>query len=93
MPGAERKREILDAALIEFLAHGFTKTTVEGIAIRAGMSKSGVYAHFGSKDQVFEELLMAALPTTEDSFSVFLSEANGSIQEIAEAYIDQGNRI
>lgn len=89
LPGAERKREILDAALIEFLAHGFTKTTVEGIAIRAGMSKSGVYAHFGSKDQVFEELLMAALPTTEDSFSVFLSEANGSIQEIAEAYIDK----
>ncbi|WP_192840742.1 TetR/AcrR family transcriptional regulator [Stenotrophomonas maltophilia] len=89
LPGAERKREILDAALIEFLAHGFTKTTVEGIAIRAGMSKSGVYAHFGSKNQVFEELLMAALPTTEDSFSVFLSEANGSIQEIAEAYIDK----
>lgn len=89
LPGQERKREILDAALIEFLANGFTGTTVEGIATRAGMSKSGVYAHFESKDGIFSELLVKALPTAEDAFSVLLSKENASISDVAGEYIDK----
>ena len=52
----ERRRlRILDAAEELFAAHGFTKTTVDEIAQRAGVSKGLVYVHYDSK----EELLRA----------------------------------
>ncbi len=52
-----RATRLLDAALVEFSANGYTAATVEAIARRAGLSKSGFYAHFPSKEAVFEALL------------------------------------
>lgn len=52
-----RKQKILEAALLEFSDHGFGAATVERIAGNAGLSKAGLYAHFKSKDEIFEALL------------------------------------
>lgn len=41
---------IRDAAIAEFAAHGFAKSTVRGIAAAAGVSPGLVIHHFGSKD-------------------------------------------
>lgn len=49
--------QILDAALQEFSRHGFTATRMDDIARRCGLSKGGLYAHFKSKDAVFEALV------------------------------------
>lgn len=46
----ETAARIRDAAITEFAAHGFTKTTVRGIAEAAGVSPGLVIHHFGSKD-------------------------------------------
>lgn len=48
---------MLDAALAEFSSHGFTAATIESIVARAGLSKSGFYAHFRSKESIFQSLL------------------------------------
>ncbi|MDR0225976.1 MAG: TetR/AcrR family transcriptional regulator [Burkholderiaceae bacterium] len=89
LPSAERKREILDAALREFMNDGFAASTVERIAARAGLSKSGIYAHYDSKEQIFEELLDTALLSSQDSFGLLLSGQAGSLTDIVDAYIDQ----
>lgn len=89
LPSTERKREILAAALREFMNDGYAATTVERIAARAGLSKSGIYAHYDSKEQIFEELLSTALLSSEDSFGALLSGHPGSLTEIVDAYIDQ----
>jgi AcrR family transcriptional regulator len=52
-----RRKQILDAALVEFSAMGFAATSISAIARRVGISKANVYAHFSSKDQIFETLL------------------------------------
>jgi AcrR family transcriptional regulator len=54
---AQRCELILDAALVEFSAHGYAAARIEDIARRAGLSKAGVYAHYASKDAIFEALL------------------------------------
>ena len=54
-----RRKQILDAALIEFSALGFTATSISKIAERVGISKANVYAHFSSKDEIFETLLQS----------------------------------
>jgi AcrR family transcriptional regulator len=59
---AERTRQrILDAAAQCFAASGFSRTTVESIAVRAGVSKALVYHHFRAKEAIFEELLERTL--------------------------------
>ncbi|SDS02483.1 regulatory protein, tetR family [Brevibacterium siliguriense] len=46
----ETAEKILSAAVAEFAHHGFTKTTVRGIAAAAEVSPGLVIHHFGSKD-------------------------------------------
>ncbi|MGJ5725782.1 TetR/AcrR family transcriptional regulator [Brevibacterium sp. H602] len=46
----ETAQRILSAAVAEFARHGFTKTTVRGIAAAAQVSPGLVIHHFGSKD-------------------------------------------
>lgn len=57
LPAEARRARLLDAALAEFSSHGFTAATIESIAARAGLSKSGFYAHFRSKESIFQSLL------------------------------------
>ena len=53
----ERVPLILDAAMHEFARRGFAGTRMDDIAARCGLSKGGLYAHFKSKDAIFEALL------------------------------------
>jgi AcrR family transcriptional regulator len=57
-PGPSTTRsDILAAARASFAAHGYDKTSVRGIAARAGVDPALVHRFFGSKDRV----LVAAL--------------------------------
>lgn len=90
LPSAERKREILQAAFEEFSQHGFLGTSLERIASRAGISKSGIYAHYSSKDDIFEDMLhVALLPPDGNSFELpDISDAN-SLSCIVDEYLNQ----
>ncbi len=54
---AERRREILEAALEIFGAKGYNKGPLAEIAERVGMTHAGVLHHFGSKDELLLEVL------------------------------------
>src|SRR4051794_15223086 len=58
---AERRQAIIDAALDEFVARGFTATRLDDIAKRAGVGKGTIYLHFKDKESMFEELIRTAL--------------------------------
>ena len=73
-----RVGQILDAALQEFSAAGYTGARMDDIALRAGLSKGGLYAHFASKEEVFEALLARYLcPPRLDARALELVEAVG----------------
>ncbi|MCP1326360.1 TetR/AcrR family transcriptional regulator [Halomonas sp. 707D4] len=57
LPPDVRRQYLLDAALDEFARLGFEGARVEAIALAAGLSKAGFYAHFDSKEALFEALL------------------------------------
>jgi TetR/AcrR family transcriptional regulator of autoinduction and epiphytic fitness len=62
----DRKRQaILDAALVEFDANGFTATSMDRIAATANVSKRTVYNHFESKEVLFEAIRQSALQAIE----------------------------
>src|SRR2546421_12720937 len=56
--GPERRRPlVLDAALREFVAHGYRGTSMEAIAEAAKVSKPVVYECYPSKEKLFRALL------------------------------------
>lgn len=58
---AERTRAaLLDAATAEFSTKGLDGATIEAIADRAGTSKQLVYHYFGSKDDLYREVIEKA---------------------------------
>jgi AcrR family transcriptional regulator len=58
---AERREAIIEAALDEFIARGFTATRLDDVAKRAGVAKGTIYLHFKDKESMFEELIRTAL--------------------------------
>ena len=57
---SDRKhRVMLDAARSLFLKQGYDGTSMEEIALRAGVSKQTVYKHFADKKRLFEEIVLA----------------------------------
>jgi AcrR family transcriptional regulator len=68
--GEHTRAAILDAALVQASEAGFESLTIGALAERAGLSKSGLYAHFGSR----KELQVAAIEAAAARFTetVFL---------------------
>ena len=55
--GEKRRREIAAVAELVFFENGFSDTTMQMIAARAGASKETLYRHFGSKEGLFAEIV------------------------------------
>lgn len=53
LPRSVRERQILDAAVEVFAAHGFHTASMDEISEVAGISKPMIYAYLGSKDELF----------------------------------------
>lgn len=64
---ARKRADILGAAEDLFLAHGYLGTNVDEIAAQARVSKPTVYAHFGSKEALFVEIVSAMTGAASDS--------------------------
>lgn len=57
--GEKRREEIAAVAERVFLDLGYTETTMQIVASRAGASKETLYRHFGSKEGLFSEVVRA----------------------------------
>jgi AcrR family transcriptional regulator len=84
-----KKRQLLDAALREFAAHGIAGARVDQIARAAGVSAGLVYTYFGSKDELFDAVFdsivegtLSSTPITTDD----LAEYAGKLFDRYEAH-------
>jgi AcrR family transcriptional regulator len=56
-PGSPQREAILKAATATFLRYGFKKTSMDDVALAAGVSRQGLYLYFDTKDLLFREAL------------------------------------
>ena len=63
---AATRARILSAALAEFTAKGLAGARVDEIAERGGINKRMIYAHFGSKDELWLTILEEAYTAKRD---------------------------
>ncbi|MDX2262338.1 MAG: TetR/AcrR family transcriptional regulator [Gemmatimonadales bacterium] len=75
---AERPAELLDAALGEFYARGFSATKIDDIARRAGVTVGTVYRYFPSKEALFHAVVERQLDSSW-SRGRDIAEAYGSM--------------
>ena len=85
MRAAERRQAIVDAALDEFIARGFTATRLDDVAKRAGVAKGTIYLHFKDKEALFEELIRTAIVPVVDRITT-PPPLNGSVRDALEGF-------
>lgn len=77
----DKPTTILRAAATLFLRDGYSNTSVDAVTAEAGVSKATVYAHFPSKEALFEALVKGG---TAASFSQFPPLARGGGDPVEE---------
>lgn len=55
----QRRGQILEVARAEFLVNGFSGARIQSVADAAGVNSALLYKHFQSKEELFEEAIMA----------------------------------
>ncbi len=61
MEKSNTKQEILDTALELFSTRGYEATSISQIADAVGIRKASMYSHFGSKQEILDELVRDVL--------------------------------
>ncbi len=79
--GERRRREIAAVAEQVFFEAGFTDATMQSIAVRAGASKETLYRHFGSKEELFAEIVETRARAFIDDLDEAFSQP-GSVAQI-----------
>ena len=80
---ARTRQRILDAAGQCFATNGFAKTTVEEIALRAGVSKALVYHRFRSKEEILEAVLERTLDEWQAASPWRIAEGDSVVDALA----------
>ncbi|MFI0404259.1 TetR/AcrR family transcriptional regulator [Actinomadura sp. 3N508] len=66
----ERRRELLDTAMREFVRHGFGGASLNRIIRSCGMSKSSFYHYYASKEALFDAVVTAVADGLRDSVKI-----------------------
>jgi AcrR family transcriptional regulator len=72
---AATRQRILEAAIAEFAAKGLAGARVDEIALRAGANKRMLYAHFGSKEELWLLVLEGAYAAKREEERALAVEA------------------
>ena len=81
------RRAILDAAESLFLTHGVAETPTSRIARRAGVTKSLIHHHFGSKQALWAEVKTRRLGAYHDAQRHMLDRGPGDIALLRDSIV------
>ncbi len=79
--GAARRAAILEAATGVFLRYGFKKTSMDDLARAAGLSRQGLYLHFGTKEALFKASVLQLIEAIRAAGRAALAREDVSIEE------------
>lgn len=57
LPRAQRRAQLLETAVRQFTRSGYHRTSMDSIASAAGVTKPVLYQHFGSKEDLYLEVV------------------------------------
>ena len=81
----QRQAEILDAANRVFSKHGFAKTTVDQVAVEAGLGKGTIYQYFKSKKELFLAVGRNGMDKLKDTMIEEIEQEEDPVDRIEKA--------
>lgn len=82
LPAAERRRQLLTAAVGVFADRGYNGASMNGVAEAAGVTKPVLYQHFASKKALYGELVEDLGRHLERAIVAAVDEAGGPRQQV-----------
>jgi AcrR family transcriptional regulator len=82
LPGPERRRQLIDTAVVVFAQNGFHATSMNDIAEAAGVTKPVLYQHFASKRDLYLQLLGEVGTELRETIAKATVNASGPRQQI-----------
>jgi len=95
LPGVERRRSILDAALLVLSREGYAGMTTSRIARRVGVAEPILYRHFSSKRAILRALLDEVIARMMAAFREVVEQETdpaAALRRICRAYPDLARR-
>src|ERR1700712_3210621 len=87
LPAAERREQLLTVAVDVFAHNGFHNTSMNDVAVAAGVTKPVLYQHFASKRALYLELLAEIGAELRDPIAKATADASGPRQQIDLGFI------
>jgi len=87
LPAAERRQQLLDVALEAFASEGFHLTSMNELAEQAGVTKPVLYQHFGSKRELYLEVLRAVGGRMVTDVGKAIADAEGPRQQVEAGFL------
>jgi AcrR family transcriptional regulator len=82
---AERPQEILEAAFAEFSRNGYSTTTLDRIAERAGVTKGTIYVYFENKEHLFISMVQEFTKGAQETVQEMYETHDGSTADLLRA--------
>ena len=79
--------KILDAAMAQFLDFGLRRTTVEDVAMRAGVSRVTVHRRFGRKSELIQGVMLRELSRFLKEFDETVSPLPALEDKLVEGFV------
>lgn len=88
----EKAEAILAGGMQEFLVHGYAATSMDRVAITAGVSKATIYSHFHDKEGLFTALIQRLV---KEKFHAIFAPVNDQVLQTTPEIVlqDLANRM
>src|SRR5919204_3895130 len=85
----ERRRAVLDAAMVEFADKGLDGSSTDAIARRAGISQPYLFRLFGTKKELFIASVQRCFAETMETFRAAAEGKTGqeALEAMGDAYV------
>jgi len=97
LPRAAKRGAVVTAARETFARDGFTRASIDAIAVRAGVSTRTIYNHFSGKGDLFAAALLEGAEQVAEAFAAQLpatahepADVRAELIAIGRAFIAQG---
>lgn len=88
LAAVERRSQLLEAALATFGAEGFNTTSMNDVALAAGVTKPVLYQHFDSKHHLYLELLSDIRSELVQRLDDVVGSADGPREQVELAFAE-----
>jgi TetR/AcrR family transcriptional regulator, cholesterol catabolism regulator len=90
---SQRRQELLDVSARLFAERGYGATTVRDIADEAGILSGSLYHHFGSKEEIVDEILSTFLDELFTGYRRIMAQDLGARQKLEAVVVESFESI